>query len=108
MSTPMPSHHRWPIAALVLILGTAFAGGVWSLTLSPLEQRTSGASPASDPIEQVSKAPPHRLRLGGTVSGGSVVADAAGTTWVLGPGTLSTVTDGVATCLLYTSPSPRD
>ena len=98
MGTPMPSHHRWPIAALVLVLGTAFAGGVWSMTLSPLEQRaTSGASPAADPIEQVSKAPPHRLRIGATVSGGSVVADAAGTTWVLGPGTLSTVTDGVAT-----------
>lgn len=108
MGTPMPPHHRWPIAALVLVLGTAFAGGLWSMTLSPLEERaTSGASPAADPIEQVSKAPPHRLRLGAIVSGGSIVADAAGATWVLGPGTLSTVTNGVATVVAHGSWSDR-
>ncbi len=99
MATPMPSQHRWTIAALVLVLAMAFAGGVWSMTLSPLEQRAASAAdgPAAVPVEQVSKAAPHKLHLGTTVSGqGAVVANAAGTTWVLGAGTLSTVTDGSA------------
>jgi hypothetical protein len=99
MATPMPSQHRWTIAALVLVLATAFAGGVWSMTLSPLEQRAASAAggSAAVPVEQVSKAAPHKLHLGTTVSGqGAVVANAAGTTWVVGEGTLSTVTDGAA------------
>ena len=108
MGTPMPPHHRWPIAALVLVLATAFAGGVWSMTLSPLEERAaSSASPAAIPIEQVSNAPPHHLRLGTAVTGGSVVADAAGMTWVLGPGTLSTVTDGIPTVVAHGAWSDR-
>jgi hypothetical protein len=109
MSAPMASHHRLTIAALVVALGTAFAGGVWSMTLSPLEQAaTSASSQAQIPVEQLSKAPPHRLRLGATVSGGGfVVADAGGTTWVLGPGTLSTITDGVATLIAHGGWSDR-
>jgi len=104
MATPMPSPHRWTIAALVVVLGMAFAGGIWSMTLSPLEQRaaSSGGAPAAGPVEQVSNAAPHKLHLATTVSGqGAVVADAAGTTWVLGAGTLSTVTDGVATVVAH-------
>jgi hypothetical protein len=110
MGTPMPPHHRWPIAALALALGAAFAGGVWSMTLSPLEQHVASQNGGSAPIavEHVSSAPPHRLRLGTTVSGeGSVVADAGGTTWVLGRGTLSTVTDGVATVVAHGTWSDR-
>jgi len=103
MSTPMPPQHRWTIAALALALGMAFAGGVWSLTLSPLEQRAV-ASTAPPPVGHVSAAPPHRLRPGTTVSGqGSVVADAAGATWVLGAGTLSTITDGTTTVIAHGS-----
>jgi hypothetical protein len=99
MSTPMPAHHRRTIAALVVALATAFAGGLWSMTLSPLEERAaSRATAAAPPVEHVSTVPPHRLRLGATVSErGSAVANAAGVTWVLGPGTLSTLTDGTAT-----------
>jgi hypothetical protein len=105
MSTSMAAHHRWTIAALVVALGAAFAGGVWSMTLSPLEQAArSASSQAPMTVEQVSKAPPHRLRLRATVSGqGSVVAEAAGVTWVLGPGTLSTITDGVGTVIAHGS-----
>jgi hypothetical protein len=106
MGTPMPTQHRWTVVAFAVALGVAFAGGVWSLTLSPLEQRTaaSAASAAPQAVAHVSAAPPHRLRLGTPVSGhGAVVADAAGTTWVLGPGTLSTLTDGVATAVAHGS-----
>lgn len=99
MATPMPSQHRWTIAALVVVLATALVGGVWSMTLSPLEERaaSSAAGPAAVPVEQVSNAAPHKLHLATTVSGqGEIVADAGGATWVLGAGTLSTVTNGVA------------
>jgi hypothetical protein len=109
MSTPMPPQHRWTIAALVLALGMAFAGGVWSMTLSPLEQHAASSDAGTAvPVEQVSKTAPHKLHLGTTVSGhGSIVANAAGTTWVLGAGTLSTVTDGVATVVARGSWSDR-
>lgn len=104
MGTPMPPQHRWTIVAFVLALGMAFAGGVWSLTLSPLRQRAaaSGASAQPAAVAHVSAAPPHRLRLGTPVSGqGSVVANAAGTTWVLGAGTLSTLADGAAAVVAH-------
>jgi hypothetical protein len=104
MSTPMPPQHRWTIPALVLVLVVAFAGGVWSMTLSPLEQHAASSDAGTVQVEHVSKAAPYKLRLGATVSGyGSVVANAAGTTWILGAGTLSTVTDGAATVVAHGS-----
>jgi hypothetical protein len=104
MGTPMPPEHRWTIVAFAVVLGMAFAGGVWTLTLSPLEQRAAASAASAAPAAvHLSAAPPHRLRLGPTVSGGSVVAEAAGTTWVLGRGTLSTVADGVANVVAHGS-----
>jgi hypothetical protein len=100
MGTPTPPQHRWTIAVLVLALSTAFAGGVWSMTLSPLEERAAGPPPTAVPVaaEQVTATAPHRLRLGATVAGhGSTVADIAGSTWVVGRGVLSTITSRTAT-----------
>jgi len=101
MDTPMPPQHRWTIAAFVLALVTAFGAGVWSMTLSPLEQRAA-ASPAAAaarvPVEQAKATSPHQLRLGTTVTGqGSIVAHGAGTTWIVGHGSLSTIESGDAT-----------
>ena len=99
MSSPVAGHHRWTVAAVVVALGTAFLGGLWSLTLSPLDH-TVGAPPstAPGPVEQISSAPPHRLRIGPSVTGhGWLVAADGGQTWLLGPGTLSVIANGVAT-----------
>ncbi len=100
MDTPMPSPHRWTIAVFVVALGTAFAGGLWSMTVSPLEER-AGASHATQaplPVQQVATRAPHRLRSVASVTGhGSTVAHIAGSTWVVGPGTLSTIRSGAAT-----------
>ena len=98
MGTRMPPQHRWTIAIFVVALSTAFAGGVWSMTLSPLEERAASQPPAAPlPAEQVAATAPHRLRVEATVTGGSTVANIAGSTWVVGRGTLSTITSGTAT-----------
>jgi hypothetical protein len=101
MGTPMPPHHRWTIAAFVLALVAAFAGGVWSMTLSPLEKRAATTTAAAPlPVEQVAAAAPRDLRLGATVAGdGSVVGRAAGSTWAVGRGTLAKIVSGTATVL---------
>jgi hypothetical protein len=98
MSSPVAVHHRWTVAAAVVALGTAFLGGLWSMTLSPLEH-TVGAPPstAPEPVEQISSAPPHRLRIGPSVSGRGWIAASGGQTWLLGAGTLSVIADGLAT-----------
>ena len=99
MGTPTPPQHRWTIAAFVVALVTAFAGGVWSMTLSPLEERTATATPApaSLPVQQVATTP-HRLRLGATLTGaGATVVRGAGAPWAVDRGTLSTIRSGVAT-----------
>ena len=103
MSSPVAGHHRWTVAAVVVALGTAFLGGLWTLTLSPLEH-TVGAPPstAPGPVEQISSSPPHRLRIGPSVTGqGWLVAADGGQTWLLGPGTLSVIADGVATVVAH-------
>jgi hypothetical protein len=99
MGTPMPPQHRWTIAVFVVALGTAFAGGVWSMTLSPLQERAaSQAAVAPVPAERPATIAPHRLRVGPPIaSHGSTVADIAGSTWLAGRGTVSTVTSGTAT-----------
>jgi hypothetical protein len=99
MSSPVAAHHRWTVAAVVVALGTAFLGGLWSMTLSPLEH-TVGAPPATapEPVEQISSAPPHRLRIGPSVTGrGWIATSGGGQTWLLGAGTLSVIADGAAT-----------
>ncbi len=99
MSSPVAAHHRWTVAAAVVALGTAFLGGLWSMTLSPLEHTVDAPpSTAPEPVEQISSAPPHRLRIGPSVSGrGWIAASGGGQTWLLGAGTLSVIADGLAT-----------
>jgi hypothetical protein len=102
MSSPVATHHRWTVAAVVLALGTAFVGGLWSMTLSPLEQTVGAPRTTPEPVEQISSAPPHRLRIGPSVAGqGWLAAAGSGQTWLLGAGTLSVIADGVGRVIAH-------
>jgi hypothetical protein len=102
MSSPVAEHHRWTAAAAVVALGTAFLGGLWSMTLSPLEHTVGAPVPTPQPVEQISSSPPHRLRIGPSVTGEGWLASAGGgQMWLLGAGTLSVIADGLGTLIAH-------